>query len=64
MPHYYWYYYPRGYYWDAPGFGMRVPNGGSYSRTPSVSAPMARSGASAVRGGFGSIAAGRAASGG
>ena|SRR5438270_191358 len=63
VPHYYWYYYPRGYYWNAPGIGMPVPYGGSYNRTPSVSAPMARSGASAVRGGFGSTAAGRAASG-
>lgn len=57
-PHYSWYYYPRGYYWDAPGIGSRVPFGGTYSRTPSYSAPMARSGASAVRGGFGSTAAG------
>lgn len=58
IPHYSWYYYPRGYYWDAPGIGMRVPPGGTYSRTPSHSAPMARSGVSAVRGGFGSTATG------
>lgn len=58
VPHYSWYYYPRGYYWDAPGIGSRVPFGGTYSRTPSSSAPMARSGASAVRGGFGRTAAG------
>ena len=63
VPHYSWYYYPRGYYRDAPGIGMRVPFGGTYSRTPTLSAPMARSGASAVRGGFGSTAAGRASSG-
>jgi hypothetical protein len=63
VPHYYWYYYPRGYYWDAPGLGMRVPYGGSYNRAPSGSWPMARSGASAVRGGFGSTAAGHGASG-
>ena len=58
VPHYSWYYYPRGYYWDAPGIGMRVPGGGTFSQTPSGSAPMARSGLSAVRGGFGSTAAG------
>ena len=56
--HYGWYYYPRGYYRDAPGIGMHVPLGGSYSETPRASAPMARSGASAVRGGFGSTAVG------
>jgi hypothetical protein len=60
VPHYSWYYYPRGYYWDAPGIGMHVPVGGSYSRAPYSSAPMARSGVSAVRGGFGSTAAGHA----
>ena len=56
VPHYHWYYYPRGYYSDAPGIGSRVPPGGSYSLTPHVSAPMARSSASSsvVRGGFGS----------
>lgn len=58
VPHYSWYYYPRGYYWDAPGIGSRVPFGGTYSRTPSYYAPMAHSGVSAVRGGFGSTAAG------
>ncbi len=58
VPHYYWYYYPRGYYWDAPGIGMRVPGGGSYGAAPLGSMPMARTGGSAVRGGFGSTAAG------
>ena len=58
VPHYSWYYYPRGYYWNAPGIGMPVPLGGSYSRTPLSSAPMARTGVSAVRGGFGSTGAG------
>lgn len=60
VPHYSWYYYPSGYYWDAPGIGMRVPAGGTLSQTPSQFAPMARSGVSAVRGGFGSTAMGRA----
>jgi hypothetical protein len=59
VPRYHWYYYPRGYYWNGPSIGMRVPAGGSYSGAPIASAPMARSGASAVRGGFGSTAAGR-----
>ena len=61
FPHYGWYYYPRGYYWDAPGIGMPVPGGGSYGAAPLGSMPMARTGASAVRGGFGSTAAGHAA---
>jgi hypothetical protein len=60
VPHYYWYYYPRGYYWNAPGLGGQVPSGGTYMTSPLSSEPMARSGASAVRGGFGSTAAGRA----
>jgi len=63
VPHYYWYYYPRGYYWGAPGIGMRVPVGGSYGAAPFGSTPMARSGASAVRGGFGSTAAGHSSAG-
>ena len=63
VPHYRWYYFPRGYYWDAPGIGMRVPPGGTYSSTPHASAPMARSGLSAVRGGFGSTAAGHTSGG-
>ena len=63
VPHYSWYYYPRGYYWDAPGIGTHMPVGGTYSQTPNDSAPMARSGTSAVRGGFGSTAAGHASSG-
>jgi hypothetical protein len=61
VPHYHWYYYPHGYYWNAPGIGIRVPSGGTYMRSPLSTARMARSGASAVRGGFGSTAAGRAA---
>jgi len=63
ISHYSWYYYPRGYYWDGPGIGMHVPLGGTYTRAPGYSAPMARSGVSAVRGGFGSTAAGHASSG-
>jgi hypothetical protein len=57
VPHYSWYYYPRGYYWDGPGLGTPVPPGGSYSAAPFHSTPMARTGV--VRGGFGSTAAGR-----
>jgi hypothetical protein len=60
VPHYYWYYYPRGFYWDAPGIGMRVPSGGNYGGAPLGSTPMARTGASAIRGGFGTTAAGHA----
>ncbi len=60
LPRYHWYYYPRGYYWNAPGIGMPVPSGGTYTTTPHTSAPLARSGAAAVRGGFGSTAAGHA----
>jgi hypothetical protein len=60
---YHWYYYPRGYYWNAPGVGTPVPSGGTYMTSPHASAPMARSGWSAVRGGFGSTAAGHAGSG-
>jgi hypothetical protein len=63
VPYYHWYYFPRGYYWDAPGIGMRVPPGGSYSTTPYASAPMARTGGSVVRGGFGSMGFGHASSG-
>jgi hypothetical protein len=59
VPHYGWYYYPRSYYWDAPGIGAVVPGGGSYSARPFDSAPMARSGA-VVRGGLGATAAGHA----
>ena len=57
VPHYFWYYYPRSYYWDAPVIGSRVPEGGSYSLRPFSSTPMARTGA-VVRGGLGSTAAG------
>jgi|SRR3954452_12770134 hypothetical protein len=59
-PHYGWYYYPRSYYWDAPGIGARVPPGGSWSAAPSLSAPMARTGV--VRGGLGSTASGHSSS--
>jgi hypothetical protein len=61
VPHYSWYYYPRGYYWDGPAIGSRVPGGGSYSATPFHSTPMARTGA-VVRGGLGSTAAGHSSS--
>jgi len=59
VPHYRWYYYPRGYYWNGPGIGVHVPSGGTYMRSPLSTALIARSGMSAVRGGFGSTAAGR-----
>ncbi|HYM23210.1 MAG TPA: hypothetical protein VEU08_08380 [Vicinamibacterales bacterium] len=62
VPHYYWYYYPRGYYWGAPGIGMRVPVGGTYMTSPHMTAPMAHTGVSAVRGGFGSSATSHAGS--
>jgi hypothetical protein len=58
VPQYHWYYYPRGYYWNEPSIGMHVPGGGSYSRTPFGSVPVAHG--SVVRGGFGSTAAGHA----
>jgi hypothetical protein len=60
-PHYGWYYFPRGYYWSAPGVGSPVPAGGTYAAHPFVSAPMARTGV--VRGGLGSTAAGHASGG-
>jgi hypothetical protein len=60
-PHYFWYYYPHSYYWNAPTIGSRVPVGGSYSARPFASTPMARTGV--VRGGFGSTAAGHSSSG-
>ena len=63
VPHYGWYYYPRSYYWEAPGIGAVVPGGGSYSAQPFSSMPMARSGA-VVRGGLGATAAGHATGGG
>jgi hypothetical protein len=62
VPHFGWYYYPRSYYWEAPGIGSRVPGGGSFSAQPFGSAPMARSG-SVVRGGLGTTAAGHASGG-
>jgi hypothetical protein len=61
IPHYHWYYYPRGFYWDAPRIGMPVPMGGTFGTRPFSSVPMARTG-SVVRGGFGSTAAGHASS--
>jgi hypothetical protein len=73
VPHYNWYYYPRGYYWGAPGVGSPVPLGGTYG-VKSFGAPIAHDGTSAgfggsghggsaVRGGFGSTAAGHASGG-
>jgi hypothetical protein len=59
VPHYGWYYYPRSYYWQAPGIGSVIPVGGSYGDRSFASVPMARSG-SVVRGGLGSTAAGHA----
>jgi hypothetical protein len=61
VPHYFWYYYPRSYYWNAPGFGSRVPEGGSYSLRPFHSTPMAGTGV--VRGGLGSTASGHVTTG-
>jgi hypothetical protein len=58
-PHYYWYYFPRSYYWEAPPIGTRVPTGGAYGLHPFSSTPMARTG-SVVRGGFGSTASAHA----
>jgi hypothetical protein len=60
VPHYHWYYYPRGYYWDAPRMGMPVPSGGTFGTRSFGSVPMARTGV--VRGGFGSTASGHASS--
>jgi hypothetical protein len=69
VPHYHWYYYPRGYYGYGPAIGSPVPLGGTYGTAPIASVPMSRSGSagshsSSVRGGFGSTAAGHASSGG
>jgi hypothetical protein len=61
VPHYFWSYYPRSYYWDAPTVGSRVPQGGTYSVRPFHSTPMARSGV--VRGGLGSTASGHVSTG-
>jgi hypothetical protein len=55
VPHYHWYYYPRGYYWNQPSIGTHVPFGGSYGRTPIASVPVAHG--SVTRGGFGSTGA-------
>ncbi len=67
VPYYHWYYYPHGYYWNAPIIGSRVPVGGSYGSAPLSSVPMARSGSigshGTVRGGFGSTAAGHSTGG-
>jgi hypothetical protein len=62
VPHYGWYYYPRSYYWQAPGIGSPIPVGGSYGDRSFASVPMARTG-SVVRGGLGSTAAGHASGG-
>ena len=66
VPHFFWYYYPHSYYWDAPRIGMPIPVGGSYGSRPFSSAPMGRTGSavhSVARGGFGSTAAGHASGG-
>ena len=66
VPHFFWYYYPRSYYWDAPRNGMPIPVGGSYGSTPFSTAPMGGTGAavhSVARSGFGSTAAGHASGG-
>jgi hypothetical protein len=44
-PRYGWYYFSRGYYWNAPAIGSEVPQGGSFSSRPFASAPVARTGA-------------------
>ncbi len=62
VPHYGWYYYPRSYYWQAPGIGSVIPGGGYYGDRSFASVPMARTG-SVVRGGLGSTAAGHAGGG-
>jgi hypothetical protein len=70
VPHYGWYYHPSGYYWDAPRVGSPVPPGGTYGAR-AFDAPMARTGpstgflhgGSALRGGFGSTAAGHGGTG-
>jgi hypothetical protein len=61
MPHYGWYYFPRGFYWNAPGIGSRVPVGGTWGTQPFNAAPMARTGV--VRGGFGSTGSGHVSTG-
>ena len=58
VPHYHWYYYPRGYYWNEPAIGMHVPVGGSYGSVPFGSVRVAHG--SVSRGGFGSNAASHA----
>jgi hypothetical protein len=58
VPQYHWYYYPRGYYWNAPSMGMHVPVGGTYGSMPIESVRVAHD--SVSRGGFGSTAAGHA----
>ena len=61
VPHYGWYYYPRGYYTSGPGIGMRVPDGGAWGGHQFVSTPVSRTGA-VVRGGLGSTASGHSSS--
>jgi hypothetical protein len=63
IPHYLWYYFPRGYYGSGPAIGSPVPEGGRWGTQPFASAPMSRTG-SIVRGGLGSTAAGASSSGG
>jgi hypothetical protein len=60
VPLYGWYYFPRGYYWNGPAIGSRVPQGGSYGARPFTAAPMSRTGA-VVRAGLGGTAAGSTA---
>jgi hypothetical protein len=57
VPHYGWYYFPRGYYTSGPAIGTRVPDGGAWGGQPFVSKPMSRTG-TVVRGGLGSTASG------
>ncbi len=66
VPHFFWYYYPRSYYWMAPRLGTPIPPGGSWGSRPFASTPMGGSGAAVrgvARGGFGSTAAGHASGG-
>ena len=62
VPHYGWYYFPRGHYSAGPMIGSRVPDGGAWGGQPFSSAPMARTG-TVVRGGLGSTASGHASTG-
>ena len=44
VPHYGWYYYPRGPLFSAPGLGMPVPVGGSWGARPMDAVPVAHGG--------------------